>query len=112
MIDTGKFKDRVTFRNNTGKVQNASGGHNDSYSNVLTTRGLFRSKSGSFGSFEGTPMITNECELIVRYQSALNTQLKVETYVSVNGNDYKVLSWEIVEQEFKYVKLQLARNIK
>lgn len=98
----GELKEIVTFKKNTPSTLGA--GAKDSYSTLLTTRGRLRKKSGnrtlSFGSIDEH----NQWELIVRFQTALETNLRMDVKIEIGGRTFTINSFEkIGEKNFYYV---------
>jgi hypothetical protein len=96
----GQMRSKVTFMvNNASTVANGirneitTGGKNDAYSTLLVTRGRMRNKSGSRGLLLGVLEIKDQFELICRFQSSLESNIKSDTKVIVDGQTYTIFGF-------------------
>lgn len=99
----------VVFLANTPTTQGA--GQVDGYSTLLTTRGRLRKQQGgrslSFGLIEGD----DRYEMICRFQSALESQLKINGKLTVDSVNYTIASWEKVDQVNHLYKFVLNTQV-
>lgn len=105
----------VVFKTNTPVVTATStreavttGGQNDVYTTLLTTRGRLRKKSGARGLDLGLIEDRQYYELICRFQSSLNSGLRVNGKVFVDSVEYTIQTWEVIDQINHLYKFDLA----
>lgn len=79
-----------------------TGGLNDNYSLLLTTRGRLRKKSGNRGLDLGLIESKETYELICRYQNALESDLQVDVKILIDGKLFTISSWEKID-EIKHI---------
>ena len=94
-ISIGEMRQSGTLRKNN-PVNNASGGQNDNYTDVLTCRGRFRQRSANKSLEQGDIVQNKSFEWIIRYQSAV--VLDVDSAWVIGGTYYRIASWEKVDQ--------------
>ena len=91
----------MVFQQNTPVQKGA--GYEDSYADLITTRGGLRSLSSSRGFSFGEMLQTNSFELIVRFQTALESALRGDMKVVIDGRTFTIATWEKVgEKRFYY----------
>lgn len=84
-----------------------TGGLNDVYLTLLTTRGRLRKKSGNRGLDLGLVEIKETYELICRFQSTLESNLRVDTKILIDSKTYTIASWEKVDEIKHFYKFEL-----
>ena len=84
-----------------------TGGRNDLYSTLLTTRGRLRKKHGSRGIDLGLAEIKEGYELICRFQSTLESALTTNTKIVIDSKVYTINSWEVVDEIKHFYKFDL-----
>lgn len=80
------MREVVTFMKNTPTAKGA--GFVDNYTTLLTTRGQFIHGSGSRGLQFGAVTDSVSARLIVRFQTALATNLRSDTKLVISGATY------------------------
>lgn len=101
----GKFDKVVALQKNTPTGQGA--GLVDSYSTYVTTRGYLKKKSGNRGVSFGEILGNDSYTLFVRYQTAIATYLRTDNKVIIDSKTFTVDSFELVDEEKKYYKINL-----
>jgi hypothetical protein len=96
----GQMRSKVTFMVNNAATSASitrdeviTGGKNDFYSVLLVTRGRMRNKSGSRGLLLGILEVKDQFELICRFQSSLEANIKSDTKVVVDGQTYTIFGF-------------------
>lgn len=102
----GKMRDRVEFLNNTGKSV-LGAGFRDGYTTVYTCWGMLRMNGGNKDLGFGREFIINQYFLTVRHSEALATALKVSTKVKVDGVQYSLMKYDLIEnlKRFYFITL-------
>lgn len=118
VLKIGEMRSSVVFKTNTPTLDKtasrsdvSTGGQNDVYSTILTTRGKLRKKSGGRGLDFGLIVGNDSYELICRFQTALASQLKVNMKVFVDSVEYTIASWEKVDQINHIYKFDLNTQV-
>lgn len=114
----GQMRSSVVFKTNapvttatTTREAITTGGQNDVYSTSVTTRGRLRKHNGSRGLDLGAITGQDSYELICRYDSTLNSSLKVNMKVFVDSVEYSIQSWEVIDQIRHIYKFQLNTRV-
>lgn len=101
----GQFRQTVVFMANTATTSATTireavttGGKNDNYSILLTTRGRLRKSNGSRGLSFGLVADDETYELVCRFQTALEASLRTDTKIIIDSKTYTPQSWEKVDQ--------------
>lgn len=101
----GKMRSSVIFLTNTPTTNATNereavttGGQNDVYSTLLTTRGELRKANGFRDLIAGVISGKDSYILTCRFQQTLEVSLKVNGKVTVDGNPFTIDSWEKVDQ--------------
>lgn len=109
------MRSSVVFKTNTPVITATAdreavttGGQNDVYTTLLTTRGRLRKKSGARGLDFGLIENKESYELLCRFQVSLNAGLKVNGKVFVDLVEYTIQSWEVIDQIKHLYKFDLA----
>lgn len=102
------LRDRVVFKNNTGKTQTATGGYTDGYNSVYPCRGMLQNIGGSNGLLLGVQGMTTTYTLVVRYSTELAALLKPETIVEVNGIKNSLVKKDLADNNNRYFILTIA----
>lgn len=101
----GKFDKVVAIQKNTPADQGA--GALDSYSTYCTTRGYLKKTSGSrsvsFGEITGG----NSYTLWVRFQTTIESNIRMDNKIIIDGRTFTIDSFELVDEEKKYYKFTL-----
>ena len=118
VLKIGQMRSAVVFKVNTptasattDRAAVTSGGQNDSYASSVTTRGRLRKSSGSRSLDLGQLSGQESYELMCRYDSSLNSILKVNGKVTVDNVEYTIQSWEVVDQIKHIYKFQLNTQV-
>lgn len=102
------FNKIVVFKTNSPTIK--GGGRADSYSTLVTTRGRLRKKSSSRGLQAGELGLDNGYELIVRYQSTIESNIRSDIKIVIDSVTYTIAGWEKVEEKNFYLKFDLNRQ--
>lgn len=118
VLAIGQMRSSVVFKTNTPTVNATAdreavttGGENDVYSTLLTTRGRLRKKNGNRGLDLGLLSGQDSYELVCRFQSALESSLKVNMKVFVDSVEYTIASWEKIDQLNHIYKFDLNTQV-
>lgn len=84
-----------------------TGGQNDVYATLLTTRGRLRKNSGNRGLDFGLIASEDSYELICRFQSGIAAELRVNQKVMVDKDTYTIQSWEVLDQISHWYRFKL-----
>lgn len=95
----GECRSIVQFQQNQ-PVDNESGGQDDVWTIIITTRGRLRKKNGYKDIELGSVQFNKDYELVCRYQSSI--LINPDTRVLVDGKAYKINDWEM-EQEINHL---------
>lgn len=99
----GLFRKSVAFRKTTPTDDDA-GGQADSYATFLTTRGYLKKLNGS-RSLEAAELVNNKTyELWVRYQDALEAEVKPSLRALIDGKNYTCHDAEVIAERNSYYK--------
>lgn len=90
-----------------GRQAVTTGGLNDSYSTLITTRGRLRKKSGGRGLNLGIISDSQGYELICRFQSTLENSLRIDTKVDIANGRYTIDTWEKIDNRDHIYKFSL-----
>lgn len=104
-MGVGKLHKVVVFKSNTPATLGA--GASDSYSTLLTTRGSLKKLNGSRGLSYGELLESNSYECIVRHQSSLQTNLRMDMKVEIDSRTYTIASYELIEEKRFYYRFVL-----
>lgn len=94
-VSIGEMKQTGILRKNN-PINNASGGQDDNYTDVLTCRGRFRQRSANKSLEQGDIVQNKSFEWICRYQAAII--LDVDSIWVIGGVSYRIAGWEKVDQ--------------
>lgn len=118
MVLIGQMRSSVVFKTNTPVITATAtreaittGGENDVYTTLLTTRGRLRKRSGGRNLDLGLLTGQDSYELICRFQSALESALKANMKVFVDGIEYTIVTWQKTDQISHYYKFDLNTQI-
>lgn len=122
-FDIAQMRSTVTFKVNapttaaTGdRLAIAVAGLNDSYSTLLVTRGRLRKRNGQRNLLTGIIEDKEQYELICRFQSGVENNLRVDTKVDIKNFRYTIDTWEKVDEIGHWYKFilnvakQFAKN--
>jgi len=101
----GKLNKKVLFRFNIPEAKGA--GFSDTYFDLLTTKGYLKRNHGSRGLALGEVDVKSNYTLWVRYQSYLESHLRNDLHVVIDGKTYTVGDWELVDEKNFYYKIIL-----
>lgn len=104
-MGVGALHKVVVFKKNTPTALTAGGA--DAYTTLLTTRGSLKKNNGARSLSYGEVMESNSYEMITRYQSSLETNLRVDTKVEIEGRTYTINSWEKIGESKFYFRFNL-----
>ena len=114
----GEMRSTVVFKTNTPVISATAdraavttGGQNDAYTTLLTTRGRLRKTNGFKDLLLGEISGKDSYELICRFQSALESGLKVNGKVVVDLVNYTIASWEKIDQLNHLYKFKLNTQV-
>lgn len=98
----GQLKEIVLFEFNYPTDLGA--GKADAYYELLTTRGYLKKRSGQ-RSFETGEVINKQSfELWIRYAAYLESHLRTDLRITINGKVYTIDTWEKIEEKNFYFK--------
>jgi hypothetical protein len=113
----GQMRSVVVFKSNTpttnattNREAVTTGGQNDVYSDLITTRGRLRKKRGDRNLDFGLINSNDSYELICRFGTTLNAGIKSNGKVSVDGVLFTIQSWEVVDQIKHWYKFQIIEQ--
>lgn len=114
-VPIGQMRSTVIFRLNSPTTSATSdreavttGGQNDVYSNLLTTRGRLKKKNGKRDLDLALLAGQDSYELICRFQSAINTGIQTNGKVFVDSIEYTIQTWEVIDQIRHWYKFELT----
>lgn len=84
-----------TLRNNTPNA-NTSGGQDDNYSTVLTTRVYLEKDKGATSLITGQKVFNKDYTLICRYQSGI--VLNPDSIWVINNETYTIRDFELIDE--------------
>jgi len=99
VFSIGECRSVVQFQQNQ-PVDNESGGQDDTWTTIVTTRGRLRKKSGHKDIELGSLQFDKSYELVCRYQSDIPTS--PDARVMVDGKTYRINDWE-AESEINHL---------
>lgn len=82
-------------------------GKNDNYVSLLTTRGRLRKKSGDRSLLAGLIESKETFELICRFQTTLESSLRSDVKIVIDGKIYTISSWEKIDEIKHWYKFLL-----
>lgn len=104
----GKMDKVVLFRKNNSAALGA--GAQDSYADLLTTRGALKKVRGNTGISFGDILTNDAYTLIVRKQSLLESNLSNSLRIFIEGRSFKVDSWENIEEDHFYYRFNITEQ--
>lgn len=104
-MEAGQLNKVVVFKANTPTDKGAGG--KDSYATVVTTRGNLKKNSGSRGFAFGDLTENNSYTLTVRFETSLESALRMDMKVEIESRTFTIASWEKVGEKRFYYKIQL-----
>jgi len=104
-MDVGLLNKVIVFKENTPTTLGA--GKKDSYSTLLTTRGSMQLKSGNRALDFGKLVQNRQWELIVRFQTELETNLSQSLKVEYDSRTFTIDSWEKMGEKRFYYRITL-----
>ena len=106
-IAIGEMRSVVLFEQNT-PVDNGSGGQEDNFIELLTTRGRLRKNKGYKDIEQGDVVFDKGYELICRWRSDL--VINKDTRVTIRGEHYRITDHELVDEIKHWYKFLLSKN--
>lgn len=104
----GEMRSVVQMLKNVPTI--AGAGYEDHYGIIVTTRGRLR-KSGGNRTLSFSEIVNAETyELIMRYQVAIDNDLRIDTKFLINGLVYTIDTWETFEQINFYYRIIVKIN--
>jgi len=95
VFSIGEMRQVGTFQKNA-PVDNDSGGQDDAWQTMVTTRGRLTKKSGGKVIEEGSLQFSKSYQWVCRYQSDL--VVDQDTRLLIDGQPYQIMDWELVDQ--------------
>lgn len=92
----GQMRQVGTFQKNQA-VDNTSGGQDDNWVDMLTTRGILQKTKGGKGIEEGSLQFNKSYQWACRYQSDL--VIDQSTRLVIDGQPYQIMDFELEEQK-------------
>ena len=102
----GKMIQKVIFKQNNPSATNTGGG-TDSYSTLLTTRCRLEKSSGSRNLSFGEVMFSDSYDMTVRFQTLLESNLRSDMKVEIDGVTYTINSFQLIDQKKDYYKINI-----
>ena len=104
-MDIGLLKETVIFKFNYPAALGA--GYTDTYFELLTTRGYLKKLKGQ-RSFETGEVVNKQTyELWIRYQAYLETYLRDDVKIVINGREYTIETYEKIDEKNFYYKFTI-----
>lgn len=104
---TGLFRHPFVFKV-VDKTQNPSAGHEEFFRELCSARGYFRQTSGSAKDEDGAYVSVLVYEAYCPWRSVLENNLSQDTRLIYNGKDFRIESFELVNEERKFYRFQLS----
>lgn len=101
------FVNAATVNATTEREAVTTGGRNDSYVSLLTTRGRLRKKNGNRGLDLGLIESKETYELICRFQSTLESSLATDVKLVIDSKVFTIASWEKIDEIKHFYKFEL-----
>jgi len=95
----GEMRQVFIFQKNV-PVDNDSGGQDDNWVDLVTTRGILQKSKGGKSIEEGSLQFNKSYEAVCRYQSDL--VFDQDTRVLIDGHLFQIMDWEL-DQQIKHV---------
>lgn len=105
-LTRGDFKQRITFRV-VSKSQDDSGGHEETYSDLLTTFAFVKSKSGNRVFEDGYDRAVDRKIIYVYYRKALDVVNK-DTRIVYLGKEYAIDNQSFVNEVKEVLKFEVT----
>lgn len=103
----GKMRQTGILKQNH-PVANSSGGEDDNYTTVLTTRGWLRKDSGNINLLTGQITLTKTYTWICRFQQAIT--VNVDTTWFIGGQEYVLEDYELIDEIKHLYKFNLRKD--
>lgn len=107
-ISVGQMRTVALFRKST-PIQNETGGYEDNFADLLTTRCRFTQKKAKRSDEDMQLVMNRDFELVCRFQTALI--IDNDTIVIVNGDTYTITEIRLDKENNKqYYILTVSKN--
>lgn len=107
MVSISEFRHVIRFEIPT-KTANTSGGQDEAYADLLTTRGSVRKKDGFRNFSDGYDAIINTYELMTYWRGDLESNLTRDTRVIYDNRSFRIETWERVNEERSFMKFTIS----
>ena len=107
-MDIGQLNKIVTFKENNPIQKGA--GKEDVYTTLLSTRGKMTQLSSSRGTQYGEISEGARWELIVRFETDIESNLSIKLRVEYDSRTYTIDSWEKIGEKRFYYKFILSEQ--
>lgn len=107
VLSIGECRSVVQFQRSQ-PIDNESGGQDDAWTIVVTTRGRLRKKSGRKDIELGSLQFDKSYELVCRYQSDIPTNPDVR--VIIDGKTYRINDWQTENEINDFYIFSLSRT--
>jgi hypothetical protein len=110
----GQLRQTAIFKVNTPTANATTdrdavltGGLNDSYSTLLTTRCKLRKSGGGRSLLQGMISDKESFEMICRFQDGIHNNLRIDTKIDILNFRYTIDSWEVIDEIKNFYKFRL-----
>jgi head-tail adaptor len=112
-VKVGRLDRRVIIMANN-PTPTASGGSKDGgWSSIASTRGYLRKTSGNKAASFGDIMLGSTHELFVRFQQSIKDNMRADNRILIDDErTFKVSSFEFLEEERRWIKINLTELTK
>lgn len=105
-MGVGEFTKVVTFKVNSPTTQGA--GKKDAYTTLLTTRGRLRKQNGSRSLSYGDIVLTDNYELLVRYETTIASNIRPDLKIEIDSVTYTIQSVEKIGDKIFYYRFIIS----
>lgn len=107
MVSISDFKHVIRFEV-PSKSATTSGGQNEAYNDLLTTRGSVRKKDGFRNFSDGYDAIINTYEIVTYWRGDLEANLTRDTRIVYDNRSFRIETWERVNEERSFMKFTVS----